>query len=111
MAMNAQTEIIRELNNQLRRDFRFGSVFMTPGISSLGPDMVEQIIKRVAAFDDFNDDNDPYGEADLGQFEIGGRTVLWKIDYYDVGMEFHSPDPADPKVTQRVLTIMLAEEY
>jgi hypothetical protein len=72
----------------------------------------EAIITKVREFSTFTPDHDPYGEHDFGAIEqesVG--TVFWKIDYYDVDYECGSPDPADPKVTRRVLTIMLAEEY
>jgi hypothetical protein len=36
---------------------------------------------------------------------------MFKIDYYDKALSFHSPDPADPTVTERVITLMLDEEY
>jgi hypothetical protein len=62
-------------------------------------------------FDAFTPDNDPHGEHDFGAFDEGGDRFFWKIDYYDKQMEFGSPDAADPDVTARVLTLMLAEEY
>jgi hypothetical protein len=37
--------------------------------------------------------------------------LLFKIDYYDLDLTFHSPDVADASVTARELTVMLADEY
>jgi hypothetical protein len=47
----------------------------------------------------------------MGRFTAGGEDYYWKIDYYDHELEFHSPDPANPEVTVRVLTIMRVDEY
>jgi Protein of unknown function (DUF3768) len=65
----------------------------------------------VRAFAAFTEDNDPHGEHDFGIVDNGDVRCLWKIDYYDREMEFMSPDPADPAVTTRILTLMLADEY
>jgi hypothetical protein len=55
--------------------------------------------------------NDPHQEHDFGSFNVEGETIFFKIDYYDCSLECHSPDPADPVVTRRVITLMLASEY
>lgn len=103
---------IAKLNDLLRTTFLTGKVVVTEGISSLEPEQREAVITGVRLFDTFIEGDDPYGEHDFGAFEVEGvGTVFWKIDYYDTDCQFHSPDPADPKVTRRVLTIMLAEEY
>ena len=54
---------------------------------------------------------DSAGEHDFGAVDESGVRCFWKIDYYDREMTMHSDDAADPAVTTRVLTVMLAEEY
>ena len=75
------------------------------------PDEQELILAKVRNFSQFTPDNDPYGEHDFGAFDHGGERIFWKIDYYDIELEHGSPDPADPEVTTRVLTILLADEW
>ena len=84
---------------------------MIRGIIALGLSHQLRILEAVAAFDAFDPDNDPYGEHDFGALEIEGERILFKIEYFDRALTGHSPDPADPTVTTRVLTIMLGEEY
>jgi hypothetical protein len=108
---NEQIESIRALNDELRQNFAEGLAVMTPGIAALGAEAVARIVKTIAVFDDFCHANDPHQEHDFGAFDADGHRVFFKIDYYDESLKHHSPDPADPSVTKRVITIMLAGEY
>jgi uncharacterized protein DUF3768 len=99
------------LNDELRRFGRGGRIMITSGIQALGTDGVARVLAAVAAFDAFTDDNDPHGEHDCAILTVDGPRVMFKIDYYDLDLVYHSPDPSDPSVTQRVMTVMLASEY
>src|SRR6202045_587166 len=103
--MDSKTARIRALNDELRQNFAGGAAVMTPGIAALGAEAVARIVKTIAVF------HDPHEEHDFGAFDADGHRVFFKIDYFDESLTYHSPDPADPSVTKRVITIMLAEEY
>src|SRR5688572_24480987 len=102
---------LRALNDKLRVSGQGGMVVMTDGIASLGAVAVKEIFDAVAAFQDFNPDNDPWSEHDCAVMSVNGTRIIWKIDYYDRSRRYHSPDAADPKVTVRVLTVMRSDEY
>jgi hypothetical protein len=102
---------IRSLNDDLRRSLAGGVLMMTAGVIALGRAKQIAILDAVAAFDGFDADNDPYGEGDFGALQVDGERLFFKIEYYDRSLTGHSLDPADPSITTRVLTIMLAEEY
>lgn len=104
-------EKIRALNDAFRTTMQGGMVLLTTGIDVLPSDVKAMVIRRVATYSDFNADNDPHREHDFGSFEVAGRKIFFKVDYYDPDCQYGSEDPADPDKTCRVLTIMLAEEY
>jgi hypothetical protein len=84
---------------------------MTAGVQALSDQRRRRVFEAVKAYTAFTADNDPYGEHDFGEVEIDTISVMFKIDYYDVAGRFHSPDPANPAMTMRVMTLMLSDEY
>ena len=102
---------IRELNDDFRRTFIGGAVMITAGVEAMPAEQRKSLLQKVRACDACTDDNDPHGEHDFGAVDEGGVRYFWKVDCYDRATEFGSPDPADPTVTTRVLTIMRADEY
>jgi len=106
-----RTKRIRALNDGLRQTFAGGRVLMTRGVQDLPKAILAKALWAIQHFDAFEDANDPYREHDFGAVEIEGHKVWFKMDYYDLDCRYGSPDPSDPAVTTRVMTILLPEEY
>ena len=106
-----RAEQIARLNDVLRKTGRGGAIMVTRGVRALPGFEPLALLHALAAFDKFDADNDPHGERDFGDVEFAGESLLWKIDYYDSDLRYGSNDPADPAVTQRVLTVMLPHEW
>jgi hypothetical protein len=105
-----KTDKIRELNDEFRQQLPNNGILLTQGVNAR-EDKTE-IVEQVRDFKDFNEDNDPHKEHDFGSIVLNdGQKIFWKIDYYDINLQKHSPDPANPDVTKRILTIMLSEDY
>lgn len=104
---------VRELNDAFRKSGSpaLGQWLITSGVQAEGADFVAAAISAVRSFDSFNPGNDPWEEHDCATINVVGRTVIWKIDCYDPTLSGYSDNAADPAVTRRVLTIMLASEY
>ena len=102
---------IATLNDNFRRSFINGEVLLSAGIAAMSSEDKENIISMVQNFNDFTPSNDVYGEHDFLSIDYKGNKIFAKIDYYDLNYEFMSENPANPDITNRVLTILLSCEY
>ena len=116
--MKIKSERIAALNDELRKnptDRSLGLITMTSGVAALGSAFWVKVADKLAALrpQDFDTGNDPYGERDFAPIEVDGEKLFFKIDYFEKGSEHMSgaETPEDPATTDRVLTVMLREEY
>lgn len=93
-----------------------GLCLSTPGFNAQSFEARATILEAIRNFDAFIEGDDPYGEHDFVSVSVdvaGGQlNVLFKIDYFSGSDCYYgSENPADPKCTFRVGTVMLASEY
>lgn len=111
LCIDEKTKRVAMLNDNFRKTFLGGLVSLTHHVQNLDGERMIKLMGAVKTFDDFSEDNDPYGEHDFGSVVVDGQTYFWKIDYYNNSLDGHSPDKSCSKVTRRVLTIMHCNEY
>lgn len=107
----SKTEQTRLLNDFFRHTGIGGKIVFSAGVAALDDNTRQTVFAKVQEFDEFNEGNDPHREHDFGSFVHDGQKYFWKIDYYDLAYKMGSEAPWDHKQTNRVLTVMLAEEY
>jgi hypothetical protein len=90
-----------ELNDQLRRTFKHGRVQMTPSVYELDARLRGRAFDLLTRYDNF----DEQSEHDQGVFIFGGYSFEWQIEYRSKSGTGVSPDPANPEMTFRVLTL------
>jgi Protein of unknown function (DUF3768) len=112
MTSTATASKIAELNDRFRQgDRKLGIQRTTQMVCALDSEQQQELFQLVRTFDQFTEENDPHEERDFGTIHMDEEKYFWKIDYYDLEMEYHSEDPSDPAVTRRMLTIMHSSEY
>ena len=92
---------IIELNDQFRATFKGGRVQMSRSVYELEPRLRARALWVLSKYKKFADDS----EHDWGTFIFGGYAFEWRIEYRAITGVGPSPDPANPDLTFRVLTL------
>jgi Protein of unknown function (DUF3768) len=105
VSSNRRAKII-ELNDQLRTTFKGGRVQMTPGVYDLDAQLHGRAVYVMSKYSKFDDSS----EHDWGVFIFAGYSFEWRIEYRGKDGTGVSPDPADPEMTFRVLTLYVLQD-
>lgn len=111
-----QTQLtqIAQLNDQFRQgDFSLGKLSMSPKVETLPNQEKQALLQVVGNTNNFIETKVSNSSKlhDFGLVTHRDTEYIWEIDYYDKQLNSNSPNPADPRCTNRILTLMRADEY
>ena len=100
----------RALNDHFRKTGQGGIVTLSMGLHKLGQAEVDNVMKQLAG--EKGDKSVEAGsEHDMGEIQVGNRTVSWEINYYNKELDDVSDNPTNPDQTTRFMTLLLSTEY
>jgi hypothetical protein len=102
-----RADTIRALNDVARQTFTGCLVVTTEAFNKFPLTTKAHVLKCVREVQDFEvrDTEHRYGVIDYQ-----GTEFFFHMAYYDLTLQVHSPDPANPRVTRRVLTVGVSSE-
>ena len=110
--MDTKTDRIRALNDELRQTLTGGVALITPGVAALGLDAVDSVSSKLSPCLTIFVTPTILTKSTISDHSKQTDTRSCSRSTITIKeLTSHSPDPADPSVTERVITIMLAEEY
>ncbi len=102
---------IRRLNEEARASDLWDLLVFSSRLHVLGPIALVKIRQIVPNYDEFFAKNNFFEEHDFGKIGFGRHKVFWIIACYGKFLSHRTVDASDERLTTRVLTTMLAEEY
>ena len=104
-------ERIRLPDSGLKQTMEGGIAVISPGIAALGPSTVKRLFQTISIFDDYCAVKEPHLPGQFIPFDFDGTEIIFRIDYVYKTASRHPPTPLELQATERIVTIMLAEEY
>jgi hypothetical protein len=102
MTIAETNDILRSRLPFLPRPHQF---VMSAAVAALPPAYVSCLFAEIRAFNNFDKDNDPYGEHDFIKIKYKSEVYSLKVDYFDKNLEFYKEDGT------RVFTLMNASDW
>ena len=103
-------ERIRLPDSGLKQTMEGGIAIITPGIAALGPSKVKRLFQTISIFDDYCAVKEPHLPGQFIPFDFDGTEIVFRIDYVYKTASRHSPAQTDLQMTERIITITVANK-
>ena len=105
--VSARNSIVASLNDKCRKTQNPDNTYLCLSLIQRGDEFMKQALSQIADVSIPLAEEETDEEKGYGSTSVEGTKLSWSIDYFDLDEEDDSPDPADPKVTVRTMSVWI----